>query len=326
MNLNQLRAFREVMLTGSVSEAARNLSRTQPAISAQIAALENNLECKLFLRRGGRLKPAPEARYLLEEANGILDRLSTAEHILRNVRNLEHGKLQIASMPGPSTFLLPELIGQFVEDRDGVKVALISRPSSEVLQLVSAQQFDIGLVDLDAGGIKTTHLVNSTVLRMECFCAISTGDPLAEKTVITASDLDGKPLASLYPEHITSQRTQAAFKSMGANYNVRFEAQFFIPLLSYVEKGLCCAIVSGLCAESYLLERRQYGHITFRPFKPSVHLGFAVVTPAHRPLSALATAFKGLLMSELTRLGAEPLKQPSAMIPQLEEYVFPVVS
>ena len=37
MNLKQLRAFREVMLTGSISEAARNLYRTQPAISSAIA-------------------------------------------------------------------------------------------------------------------------------------------------------------------------------------------------------------------------------------------------------------------------------------------------
>lgn len=143
--------------------------------------------------------------------------------------------------------------------------------------------------------------------------------------MITASDLDGKQLASLYPEHITSQRTQAAFKSMGANYNVRFEAQFFIPLLSYVEKGLCSAIVSGLCAESYLLERRDSGNITFLPFRPSVHLGFAVVTPAHRPVSALATAFKGLLMGELARLGAEPLKKTGQTITSLEEHAFPAV-
>ena len=43
LNLKQLSAFREVMLTGSVSEAARNLYRTQPAISSMIAGLEENI-------------------------------------------------------------------------------------------------------------------------------------------------------------------------------------------------------------------------------------------------------------------------------------------
>ncbi len=311
MNLNQLRAFRAVMLTGSVSEAARNLRRTQPAISAQIAALERDLGCKLFVRQGGRLKPAPEANYLLEEANDILGRLNAAERILRNVRDLEHGKLQIACMPGPSTFLLPELVGRFVEKRHGVDVALISRASTEVLQLISSQQFDIGLIDLDAGDIKPSRLVESEELRMGCFCAVAADDPLAEKTVITASDLDGKPMAALYASHMTSQRTRAAFESVGASYSVRFEAQFFIPLLTYIEKGLSYAVVSAMCAESYRLSRGNQGRIAFRPFEPSVHLEFAVITPAHRPPSALAKAFMELLMAELTRLGSLPLAQRS---------------
>lgn len=309
MNLNQLRAFREVMLTGSVSEAARNLRRTQPAISAQIAALEDNLGCKLFLRQGGRLKPAPEANYLLEEANDILGRLNAAERILRNVRDLEHGKLQIACMPGPSTFLLPELVGQFVEKRDGVKVALISRASSEVLQLVSSQQYDIGLIDLDAGNLKTSRLIRSEEFRMECFCAVAADDPLAEKTVIAASDLDGKPMAALYASHKTSQRTQTAFELVGAKFEVRFEAQFFMPLLTYIEKGLSYAVVSAMCAETYRLARGWQERIVFRPFEPSIHMEFAVITPAHRPPSALAKAFTELLMAELARLGAVPLKQ-----------------
>lgn len=60
MNLKQLRAFREVMLTRSVSEAARSLYRTQPTISALIAGLEDEIGYKLFERRGRRLHPLPE--------------------------------------------------------------------------------------------------------------------------------------------------------------------------------------------------------------------------------------------------------------------------
>ncbi len=57
LNLKQLSAFREVMLTGTVSEAARNLYRTQSAISSLIAGLEDDIGFKHFARRGGRLHP-----------------------------------------------------------------------------------------------------------------------------------------------------------------------------------------------------------------------------------------------------------------------------
>ena len=83
MNFKQLNAFREVMLTGSVSEAARNLYRTQPAISSLIAGLEDDIGFKLFERRGGRLHPVPEAHYLFEEAGEIIGRLDVAEQTIK---------------------------------------------------------------------------------------------------------------------------------------------------------------------------------------------------------------------------------------------------
>ncbi|AZV80881.1 LysR family transcriptional regulator (plasmid) [Parasedimentitalea marina] len=65
MNFKQLTAFREVMLTGSISEAARNLLRTQPAISSLISGMEEEIGVKLFVRQGARVHPTPEAHYLL---------------------------------------------------------------------------------------------------------------------------------------------------------------------------------------------------------------------------------------------------------------------
>ena len=65
MNLCQLRAFQQVMLTGSMTEAAHNLGRTQPAISALIAGLEETVGYPLFGRRGGRLHPV---RFLTKNA------------------------------------------------------------------------------------------------------------------------------------------------------------------------------------------------------------------------------------------------------------------
>ena len=52
MNSKQLTVFHEVMRCGSFSEAARNLNRTQPAISAMVANLEQELGYKLFIQIG----------------------------------------------------------------------------------------------------------------------------------------------------------------------------------------------------------------------------------------------------------------------------------
>ena len=83
MNFKQLRAFREVMLTGSVSEAARRLFRSQPAISALIGSLEKDIGFKLFIRKDMRLQPVPEAHYLLHEVSLILDHLDNTRSTMQ---------------------------------------------------------------------------------------------------------------------------------------------------------------------------------------------------------------------------------------------------
>ncbi len=302
MNLKQLRAFREVMLTGSVSEAARNLYRTQPAISALIAGLENDIGLKLFVRRGGRLHPVPEAHYLLEEAGEIITRLETAKRTIQSVRDLDHGTIRIVSMAGPSVFFLPDLIARFTEGREQVQVSLITRSSIQVQQLISVQQYDMGLADLEFEGTSRSPLVDYEVVNFECLCALPVGDPLADKAFVTAADLDGKPMAVLYPDHPTSTHTKAAFTEMGARLNVRFETVYFFPMFTYIERGLAYAVVDPLSAESYKLFSRGNPSIVFRPFRPAVPLVASIMTPAHRPLSNLARSFHDHLRSEVLRM------------------------
>ncbi len=305
LNLKQLNAFREVMLTGSVSVAARNLYRTQPAISYLIASLENDIGFKLFARRDGRLHPVPEAHYLFEEANDIIGRLDSAERTIKGVRDLDHGTISVVSMAGPSVFILPDLIGRFVEGREQVRVSLITRSSIRVQQLLSAQQYDIGLADLGFADATRSPLVNHEILNFNCLCTMQAGDPLADKEYVTAADLDRKPMATLYADHPTFTHTEAAFAEMGAQLNVRFETVYFIPMFTYIERGLAYAVVDPLSVESYKISSGGRPSIVFRPFRPAIPLIASIMTPAHRQLSNLAKAFHALLRDDVRRIGEQ---------------------
>lgn len=302
MNLKQLRAFREVMLTGSLSAAARNLYRTQPAISSLIANLEDDLDFELFSRRGGRLHPVPEAHYLFEESSDLLNRLDTVERNMKSLRDLEQGEIKIVSMPGPSVFVLPKLISRFVEGRSQVRITLITRSSPQVRHLVSTQQYDIGLSDAMPGGIADSALVNSENIRCDCVCAMRADDPLAERAEITARDLDGKPMAALHADHENHVHTQAAFAAAGCRFNVRFETQYFIPLFTFVEAGQAYSIVDPLSAEAYRIYREDDARLVFRPFKPTITMTVSITTPAHRSLSKLAKAFSQAVSDEVHRV------------------------
>lgn len=302
MNLKQLRAFREVMLTGSLSEAARNLYRTQPAISSLIANLEDNLRCQLFARRGGRLHPVPEAHYLLEESGRLLNGFDTLERNMRSLRDLEQGEIGVVSMPGPSVFMVPDLIRRFVESRTGVKVTLTTRTSQTVKQLISTQQYDVGLADMNTVVAAESALVLHDMIEFECLCAMRADDPLAEKQHVTVDDLSAKPMATLQADHETLLHTQHAFRAAGCKLNLRFQAQFYIPLFTFVEAGQAYAIIDPLSADSYRLFRPDAPRIAFRPFRPAIPYQATIMTPTHRSLSNLAKAFVQSLREEVRRI------------------------
>ena len=64
MRLRQIEVFRAVMLTGTVSEAARLLHVSQPVVTRVLQHAEASLGFRLFDRQRGRLQPTPEAQAL----------------------------------------------------------------------------------------------------------------------------------------------------------------------------------------------------------------------------------------------------------------------
>ncbi len=290
LSIRQLATFREVMRCGSISEAARTLGRTQPAISSTISGLETELELKLFVREQGRLVPTPEAEFFLEEAEAILKRLEISKRTLRGLANREHGQLRIAGIPEIADDFLPSILSDFLKDKSSVKIALASRPSAEIEELIAAQQFDIGIAETP----RVRNSFDQVDFDLECMCALPATDPLASKEVITPAELEGYPLALLHAEHRSHRQTVARFRDAGVQFDQRFELQTALPGLKFVEAGLCALICDMITAYKTQEKSRQgFGPpmVVFRPFRPKVQNGLSILTPTHRPISIVAKDF-----------------------------------
>lgn len=287
LSIRQLQTFREIMRTGSVSAASRVLGRSQPSVSAMLANLEAELGFDLFERRKGRLVPKSEAHFFFEETEEILDRINRSAQTMREIGNLDRGRLKVASLPGASLFLLPQIVANFVKDRPNVDVSIMTRTSIKVRDWVASQQYDVGIVEMP----EQHKLINIQPIELECMCALRKDDPLAAKPVLTPDDLDNAPMAALLKEHLTTRNAERAFSEAGKRFRVRFETSVFIPTLTLVEQGVAYALVDQISAASYRLYRGKEGVLTFRSFRPRLPFDIAVLTPAHRPPSRLAVAF-----------------------------------
>ena len=287
ISFRQLQAFREVMRSGSVSQAARVLGRTQPAVSALIANLEAELEQPLFRRQHGRMEPTPEARFLQGEAEAILDRLSLSTRTMQEIGALTKGRLNIACMPSAASQMMPQLLGDFLAERSEVKASLMMRASSVVVEWIVSQQYDIGLAETP----QPNPALRSEDFALECVCALPADDPLVAREVIEARDLSGRPLAALQAGHPNLLATGRAFVAQDADFVQRFELRTFEPALTLVARGHCACICDPITAAGYVNSRPGPRPVVFRPFRPGVTLSVSLLQPAHRAPSGLAMGF-----------------------------------
>jgi len=290
MDVRLLEAFRAVVDHRSVTAAAGALGVTQPAVSTQIARLEETIGFALFERSGGRLKPTPEGLLFYAEATRVLGEVDRLETAAAQIREGEAGRLTIASHPWAAISLLPRLVADFVAARPGVSVRLISRHSDVVSQLLPNESFDIGIAELpiDETAVKVARF------QMRCVVILPPRHPLAARKLLTPELLSGQPMVAPARSLQLPPKLIAAFASAGAQLNTVVEAEFIASLCGLVAAGTGWALVDPLSADGF-------GNIGLvaRPFEPAILYEIGVFHRRDREPSMLAAAFLEMLEGKL---------------------------
>lgn len=297
MNLRQMEAFRAVMLTGSVSEAAKRLFKTQPAVSMMVAALEEEIGFQLFERRKKRLYPTPEAKYLYSEVEGIFSRIHDVSQTIKDIQNKQHGFLRIGCMPGPSYVFMPDLIADFLDAHEQVQVSMQTRTSEGIAEWTASAQYDLALAETSG----PAPSIDTELFDLECVCAVPAGHSLAREPVLTPQLLDSVPMITLYADHVVAHALSSVFEAAGCRLSVRLRTRFFIPALRFVERGLGVCLLDPITVASYPAHGRD-SRIVFRPFRPVVPFRVGILYPAHTPRSIITQTFAAHLRQSLQAL------------------------
>jgi DNA-binding transcriptional LysR family regulator len=286
MDVRLLEAFRAVMDHRSVTAAAGAMGITQPAVSTQIARLEEAVGFALFDRASGRLKPTPEAVLFYAEATRVLGEVDRLQVTAAQIREGHAGRLTIASHPWAAISLLPKLVSQFLVDRPGVSVRMISRHSDVVSQLLPSETFDIGIAEFpidEASVVVRKH-------QMRCVALLPADHALAKRKALDPTLLSGRPMVAPARALQLPPKIAAAFAERGATLNVVVEAEFIASLCGLVASGTGWALVDPLSADSF----RHLG-VVARPFEPAIYYEIGVFHRRDREPSTLAAAFLELL-------------------------------
>lgn len=144
MELRQLEAFVSVLECGGFSKAAERLRLSQPTVSAHVAALERELQVKLFTRTTKELAPSDAGRLLYDYAVKMLAlRESSLEAIHRYTSQLR-GVVTVAASTIPGQYLLPGLLRGFRQKYPGVTFRIQLTDSQGAVSRVAARDVEIG--------------------------------------------------------------------------------------------------------------------------------------------------------------------------------------
>src|SRR5579864_6120567 len=196
MDFDQLHTFLEIVRLKSFSKAAQTCFRTQPAISAQVRQLEQELRTDLFERFGSRISLTTAGKIFAEYAEQMLDLRRRAQDSIAELESNPRGELVIAANEATCIHVLPQVFSQYRQLFPAVQLEVNRSYGSHVVEAVMDNSADFGLTQLPVEE-KRLQVVN--VHHDEIRLIVPARHPLAEKKTIAAQDLTEDFL--LLPKH-----------------------------------------------------------------------------------------------------------------------------
>lgn len=288
----QLEAFRALVDTGSVTDAAKRINVTQPAASRLISDLEHSVGYPLFLREKKRLYPTPEALALYEEVNRSFIGIDTIAEAARDIGNFRRGSLRLVSLPAMAMSFLPRMIAKFCQDRPDISVSMQIEGSQRVIQCVASQQYDFGLAEL---GTEHPGVTAKVLHDAPLVAVLPRGHALLDREVLTPQDFEGQSFVSFGRDNPRRDQIDAFFVANNVTRKVQIEAQLSMALGNMVANGAGLSIIDEVTA----CDLRDLGLIELRPFEPQIPYSYRVLLPKHKPLSSLGEAFLDMIDTEL---------------------------
>lgn len=296
MNFYQLTYFKKVAETRSISRAAEELLITQPAVSKQIRALEEELGTRLFDRIGRKVLLTRAGENLFEHAGRILRSVQEAKTAVHDLSQECSGELVIGASDHISLHRLPDVLKAYIAAYPGVDLKLRCHRSETIIGMVSHNQVDLGVITLPPAG---HGLVSKVIWPDPMSLVFPRKHPLRSLKTIRLRDIT--PYGMILPEAGTTTRKMidAAFMRKNIGANVTMEVAYIETIKVLVKVGLGISILPDRALEDEI-RRGTLVKATIQDAEFSRNLG--VLYLKDKFLSRPALEFLKLLEQHITDL------------------------
>jgi len=209
--------FRAVAKQLSFRKAAEELYLTQPAVSLQIKALEEELGVQVFDRSGAHITLTPAGKVLLRYAKQVNSLFAQAERDILVLAGDHAGRLSLGASTTISQYVLPRLLGEFCEEYPRVHPTLISGNTEQIVSAVENQKIELGFIE---GPARSRKVKSEPFLEDELVLIASTAHEWAESASVSVPDLCSAPLLMRERGSGTRRVIEMALERLGIKRNL----------------------------------------------------------------------------------------------------------
>jgi DNA-binding transcriptional LysR family regulator len=165
IDIQKIQTFLYAAETSNLSEAAKQLHLTQPAVSNQIKLLEQELGVKLFIRSNTGLKMTESGELLLPWARRLLHDMDDLEDMMSSIEEIFAGELRIMCSTSVGKYLLPQLTARFCLRYPKIKARILTcSPERTAVRLLEGDAH-LGIVSKEANdkGVESQEFFCDTI-------------------------------------------------------------------------------------------------------------------------------------------------------------------
>ena len=284
LNLRQIEVFRAIMVTGSISGAARLLSVSQPAISRLLAYTEDRIKMQLFERVKGRVQPTPEALRLFAEVEAVYRGVLRVNDLAQELQRRSTGVLRIVASPSIAQVIVPMAIGRFRKLYPDIFIEMESLTLRDLVERVRSGRADLGFTGMpvDDPTISVEEIAEG---RISVICRRD--HPLAA--------FDEVPVAALSPHDVIGYHSETPYGSIVAKAIAQSGVDITFDTVVRFSPIACALVQAGAgvaIADNFVISgNAAFPDLVARPLAPAMPMFISALQSRLQPTSRLASQF-----------------------------------
>lgn len=302
MELRELVSFYHVARLRSVSKAARNLELGQPTVTTHLRKLEDEFGVTLFDRIKRPIQLTSEGVTLLELVTPVVEAVDTLKTQMDYSER--RGSFIVGAYPDLVLHHLPKSIQTFNAEYPDVRLRLLARSYTPLIQLVRSGEVDLALCappPPDEVSLEFDQLFSYNVILLT-----PPGHPLVKKTNIELRDIAAFPMILPGPGSLTRTKVDQALKADGISFDVILAMDDSESIKRYVEIGMGVAVGNDFTLHPE--DHYRFGVIRLDHIFPSSYIG--VCTLKGKFLGRAVRNFIDTMEDDLRRFHPEPWAWP----------------